>query len=208
MLFANPLKGSPVLSKLIKSGYPPEIVITTLKNIDSWKTILYRYITGKFTVEDKLRFFYKIDFYDYRILNAERLKKIIDKHNIEIGFITTFSYILKKEIIECFPKGIFNFHSSLLPEHGGPNPIYWILKNRDEYTGTTCYKITEKIDNGDIILQTKFRVGNYTEKKLWCKFFDDINNMLPKVLKSYDYLISHKKEMGETKFDPAINRDK
>jgi len=96
LLFANPTTGSPVLSKLVKKK-PPKVVVTIFKKFDSWERIVYRFVTNRLTVEDKLRLFYKIEFYDYKSINSEMLKRIIKKNNIEIGFITTFSFIIPRE---------------------------------------------------------------------------------------------------------------
>lgn len=202
LLFANPVTGSPILTALIKKGIKPSVVVTTSSHIDSWKRIAYRIVRNQMTVEDKLRFIYKIPFYDYRMINSDRLKKIIGKHNIEIGIITTFSYLISEDIYDCFERGVFNFHPSRLPLHGGANPIYWILKNKDEYTGTTCYQINENLDNGDIFMQSKYQVNESNEKILFKMYTDDICNMLPELLSDFDALKLKKRKMPETIFDP------
>ena len=166
LLFANPQTGSPILTALMKVE-PPKVVVTRFSNIDSWKRILYRFLKNRLTVEDKLRLFYKIEFYDYSSLNVKKLKRIIEKNNIEIGFITTFSYIIPKELFELFPKGAYNFHPSLLPKHGGANPIFWVIYLQDKYTGTTCHKITDILDQGEIIRQTKYSVKKMDSRKLF-----------------------------------------
>lgn len=204
ILFANPKSGSNILSLLVRNKFSPKVVFTTCANIDSWKMILLRIITKQLTVEDKLRFFYKIKFYDYRMINPERLKKIIKDNDIEIGFITTFSYFIKKEIYECFKYGVFNFHPSLLPLHAGANPIYWVLKNKDEFTGTTCYKITESLDRGKVFLQSKFKVNKMNEKQLFRKYEIDVSVMLPQICENYNGLEKKSFDSGVPIFDPKI----
>jgi methionyl-tRNA formyltransferase len=46
---------------------------------------------------------------------------------------------------------LVNFHPSLLPSYRGPIPSYWVIENKEKYTGITMHKVTEKIDNGEII---------------------------------------------------------
>lgn len=203
LLFANPVSGSKILSNL-KKYKPPSVVITSLMKSDSWKRILKRIITGRLTVEDKVRYFYKIPFYDYNVINSQVLKKIINRYKIEIGIITTFSKIIPNEYIELFPKGVYNFHPSLLPVHGGADPFFWVIYNGDEFTGTTCHLITDKLDSGEIILQKKYKVGKMNSKKLYKCYTKDIRDMLPKLLQENENLLNNKREMGRTVYDPKI----
>jgi methionyl-tRNA formyltransferase len=201
ILFANPVSGSPILTELIKTN-PPEVVITTFNNIDSWKRIIFRFITNKFTVEDKLRYFYKIKFYDYRSLNNKRLKKIIDQNQIELAFIATFSYIIPQEFIDLFPKGIYNFHPSLLPKHGGPNPLFWVIFSKDEFTGTTCHKVTNVLDHGEVLLQTKYPVNKLDSKDLFNLFMKDVKEMIPRIIDNFSQLVSNLTSIETTEYDP------
>jgi len=203
LLFANPVSGVPFIKKLKK--YPPSVVVTKLNNVDNWKRIVFRFLRRKYLVEDYLRFFKKIEFYDYYSLSSKRINRIIEKHHIEIGFITTFSYIIKPDIYNLFPKGVYNFHPSILPEHGGPNPIYWVLKNKDKYTGTTCHQITEKLDTGDILLQFKFPVGKMNNKKLFSKYVMDVTFMIPEILTDFDNIYAKRKKAIQAVYDKQIN---
>lgn len=200
LLFANPITGVPFIKKLKKN--PPSVVITKLNTIDNWKRIVYRFLRRKYLVEDYLRFFKKIEFYDYYSLNNKRLQDIIKNNNIEIGFIITFSYIIKPDFYNLFPKGVYNFHPSLLPVHGGANPIYWVLKNNDKYTGTTCHQITENLDTGDILLQSKFPVGTMNSKKLFSKYVKDVTFMIPEILNDFDNIYSKRKKGQQAIYDP------
>jgi len=203
LLFVNPVTGSSVLSKLVKKN-PPEVVITIFKKFDSWQRIAYRFITNRLTVEDKLRLFYKIEFYDYKCINREMLKRIVEKNNIEIGFISSFSFIIPKELFEIFPKGLYNFHPSLLPAHGGANPLFWIVYNGDEYTGTTCHQVTTKVDCGRILLQTKYKVGNKNAKDLFNKYVNDVTHYLPDICQNFDRYFDKSFEMKDVSYDPKI----
>jgi len=200
-LFANPREGSPILTKLYQIK-PPSVVFTFFNNIDSWKRILYRALRGSLTVEDKLRFFYKTEFYDYRMLTPALLEKIIIKNRIEIGIITTFYSLLKKEIYDCFPLGVFNFHPSLLPLHGGANPFFWVIYNGDQYSGTTCYKINEILDSGEAFIQNRYNVEGMNSRQLFKLFADDIKEMVPMLLADYHKLQINSFPTGATVYDP------
>lgn len=189
------------MTELVKVA-PPKVVVTHFNNVDSWKMILYRFLKNRLTIEDKLRFIYKIEFHDYHSLNTQRLKRIIEKNNIEIGFITTFSHLIPKELFELFPKGLYNFHPSLLPRHGGANPFFWVIYSGDEYTGTTCHRVTTVLDQGEIIIQSRYTVKNMHSRELFKLYVKDIKTMIPNIVNNYEYFHKRLKKMDRVEYDP------
>ncbi|MCJ7523189.1 MAG: hypothetical protein MUP21_13365, partial [Dehalococcoidia bacterium] len=63
--------------------------------------------------------------------------------------------IFKKEILRLPEMGCINVHPSLLPGYRGPAPFFWVLACDEFETGVTVHYMDEKLDNGDIILQSK-----------------------------------------------------
>ena len=153
------------------------------------------------TLEDRARL-KGIKSYNYKTLTVNSLKEIIRENNIEIGIITTFSWKIKKEIIEAFPKGIINFHPSLLPLHAGPNPFFWIIYNGDKTTATTCQMAGLEYDSGDILLQREFEIKEMNSRELFLKFADDISEIIPEVLMNFDSYFSKRKKAGTPVHDP------
>ena len=51
-----------------------------------------------------------------------------------------------------------NLHCSLLPKYRGAAPIQHALINGDDYTGFTYFRINDKLDEGKIILQEKYKI--------------------------------------------------
>jgi len=49
--------------------------------------------------------------------------------------------------------GGIGFHPSLLPRHRGQDAVRWAVHMGDPVTGGTIYKLTDRCDGGDIILQ-------------------------------------------------------
>ena len=202
LLFANPKSGSSVLKNLVKAELPPTVTITFCNDVDNWKRIVYRWLRREATVEDRCRYFYKIPFYDYHSLNVAKLKRIIKKKNIEIGFITTFSKIIPDELINLFPKGVFNIHPSLLPKHGGSNPFFWIIYKGDKFTGTTCHIAMNKVDAGDIYYQTKYEVRNYDSKKLFKLYVLDCVQIISEFVNNFKELTRESIRQTSTEYDP------
>ncbi|MFC1756315.1 methionyl-tRNA formyltransferase [Patescibacteria group bacterium] len=88
--------------------------------------------------------------------------KELKKHNIEVGIVADFSFMIPIEIIETPKHGLINIHFSLLPKLRGASPVqHAILKGLDE-TGITYYLMNAKMDTGDILHQIKHKL-DYTE---------------------------------------------
>lgn len=56
------------------------------------------------------------------------------------------------------PMGTFNLHGSLLPDYRGAAPINYALIRGEETTGVTTFFINEKIDEGNILLQSSLPI--------------------------------------------------
>lgn len=88
----------------------------------------------------------------------EQLISAIKEHNISVGLLMTFPFILTQEILELPEKGFINFHYGLLPACRGPQPILRHLLNNDTEAGITLHKVDEGIDTGPIIIQEKLTI--------------------------------------------------
>ena len=62
---------------------------------------------------------------------------------------------LPKILFEIPTLGTINLHASLLPKYRGSAPINWVIINGEKETGLTTFFINDKIDTGDIVLQSK-----------------------------------------------------
>lgn len=63
-------------------------------------------------------------------------------------------------VVWKMPKyGTFNLHASLLPEYRGAAPINWAIINGETKTGVTTFFIDDKIDTGEIILQSEIDIN-------------------------------------------------
>ena len=74
--------------------------------------------------------------------------------------------IFKQPLINLAPKGCINLHSAFLPKYRGLMPTFWVLKNKEDYTGVSVFFVDEGIDSGPIIVQEKIKIGNKTQHQL------------------------------------------
>jgi len=67
--------------------------------------------------------------------------------------VATFPRILGLSLLRIPALGTLNMHTSLLPRHRGPDPIFWAYFQNEAETGVTIHWMVEKVDAGDIVLQ-------------------------------------------------------
>lgn len=81
--------------------------------------------------------------------------------------VAAFSRILKAQLIATPRLGCVNVHPSLLPSYRGPDPYFWVLRNKEKKSGVTVHYIDEGIDSGNIIVQREVQVdASETESTL------------------------------------------
>ena len=85
----------------------------------------------------------------------------IDKiKKLDLDLIIVVAFKKLPSILFEVPKiGTINLHASLLPKYRGAAPINWALINGEKKTGLTTFFINEKIDEGDIILQSSIDIN-------------------------------------------------
>jgi len=89
----------------------------------------------------------------------ESILKLIKKEKINFICLAGFMKVLSNRFIKKFDGKIINIHPSLLPRYKGLNTHKRAIKNNDKFSGCTVHYVTEKLDSGKIILQTKVRIS-------------------------------------------------
>lgn len=81
-------------------------------------------------------------------------------------------WIISSKIIEKCKFGGIGFHPSLLPRHRGQDAVRWTVHMKDYLTGGTIYRLNDKCDGGDIILQKYLWVNKeWDYHELWKNLF-------------------------------------
>jgi len=92
---------------------------------------------------------------------------VLDKlKEFDIDFIVLAGFLLKvpSNLISAFPNKIVNIHPALLPKFGGKGMYGMhvhqaVVDNKEKETGITIHYVNENYDEGQIIFQDKFEVG-------------------------------------------------
>lgn len=73
-----------------------------------------------------------------------------------------YGQILTQEVLDCFSKGVWNLHASLLPKYRGASPIQSAILAGETHTGITVMKTELSLDSGDILLVKRCEIGDKT----------------------------------------------
>jgi len=96
-------------------------------------------------------------------------KEMIDVHCSKfINFVNTIKpdvilsvmspVIFKPELLNRVSLAI-NIHPSILPQYKGIDPLFWAIKNSEKYAGISIHKMRKEVDSGEILMQTRFKLG-------------------------------------------------
>ena len=95
---------------------------------------------------------------DLKILQPTNLKNddfITELKSLKANLQIVVAFRMLPKIVWQMPKfGTFNLHASLLPNYRGAAPINWAIINGETKTGVSTFFIDEKIDTGEMILQS------------------------------------------------------
>lgn len=72
----------------------------------------------------------------------------------DIGLVAAYGQILPVDLIEYHRYGLINWHPSKLPQYRGPTPVQTALLNDDSMSALSWIDVAQKMDSGDIYLQT------------------------------------------------------
>ncbi len=120
---------------------------------------------------------------------AKEKDAIINKifsSKVKIGVVADFGYIVPKDILDAFPKGLINIHFSLLPKYRGASPVQFAILKGDAQTGITFQLMEYALDAGPILYQIPYPLdGSETSGELYTKLFSLAGAQLPVVLQDY-----------------------
>lgn len=149
-------------------------------------------------------------------INDEVFHKKLFELNIDFLIVVAYGKLLSSKTLSIPKIAPLNIHGSILPELRGASPVEHALLYGFTTTGTTLQKMSNKLDEGDVILQNEIKIKSswsfpetYEEIKhsgveLIGDFFEDTEYYLSEA-KSQDkrkatYCRKIKKEEGRIDF--------
>lgn len=139
------------LKQLVEAGYSVVGVVTQTDKPQGRKGFITPSPVKTYATEKEIPVYQ----YDKIRLHADEVKAI----GADVMITCAYGQILTQEILDAFPKGVWNIHASLLPRYRGAAPIQWCVLNGEEYTGVTIMKTDIGLDTGDILLVKRLKIG-------------------------------------------------
>jgi methionyl-tRNA formyltransferase len=103
--------------------------------------------------------------FDGSKLDQPAVRKRLAALKPEMGISVYFVYILRKPILDLFPRGVVNLHPAFLPWNKGTNTNIWTIVDRTP-AGVTLHTVDEGVDTGAILAQAKVPVLPTDDGKL------------------------------------------
>ena len=80
---------------------------------------------------------------------------------LEPDLLVVVAFLILPRSVLAIPKlGSVNVHPSLLPKYRGAAPIQWAIMNGETETGVTIFRLSPRVDAGDILIQQKMAIGD------------------------------------------------
>lgn len=141
-----------------------------------------------------------IPFTEEKITNEE-LKYQFSENNCDLAFCAGYAYRIPVESVENF-SGI-NLHPSLLPDLRGPWPMPWVILKALNTSGVTAHILSEKFDDGDILLQKEFSVSEDENYKTLCEKIAKAGEQITEELfKNLNFYFENVKKQGKGEYLP------
>ena len=112
---------------------------------------------------------------------AEILREYQPTHGVCAGY----RRIIPQDIIDVFPHGIANVHTSLLPYGRGAHPNAWAIEGRFP-AGVSIHLIDRGVDTGPLLAQRGVeKLGHDTAKTLYARLVDAAMDLMGEVFPKF-----------------------
>ncbi|MCF7906159.1 hypothetical protein K9L63_03160 [Candidatus Gracilibacteria bacterium] len=101
---------------------------------------------------------YKIPYKETKNVRSPEVRSFLQQANADY-FVSCLLYqLLPPSILSMPALGAINFHPALFQDHRGTFSSFWTLLRNRKKSGATVHFMTERFDEGKVILQRHFRV--------------------------------------------------
>ncbi len=129
----------------------------------------------------------EIPIYSPKNMVDPELVKYLKSFNPEIIVVCGFQKYIPGRILKLPPRGVINFHSSLLPRHAGMHPGFFTIYYGDRQSGMVVHYMDEGIDTGNILYQSIVPVKNGdTIATLYDRIWDSSEPLIKQLLEDLD----------------------
>lgn len=94
-----------------------------------------------------------------RVEYDQRLLDTLAPFSPDLIVLAGFMRILSADFVHAFTEKIINIHPSLLPAYKGMDTHQRVLDAGETHHGATVHFVTEELDDGKIIIQSRIKIG-------------------------------------------------
>ena len=139
----------------------------------------------------------------------EKLIEILENFNIDLIVLAGFMRILSPYFVNHFKWRIMNIHPALLPAFTGLHAQKQAVDAGTRFSGCTVHFVTEKVDQGPIIIQAAVPVYvDDTEDTLSQRILQYEHKIYPKAIKMYVEkkleIIGNKVKIKDERFEENV----
>ncbi len=133
----------------------------------------------KFVLLKKEDFAGKVDF-------ENAIIRCLEENNIDLIVLAGFMRMLGPKLVSKYKNRILNIHPALLPSFKGKNGIKDAFEYGVKVTGVTVHFVDEKVDHGQIILQSPVEIKEKdTLETLEARVHKTEHQLYPKAIKLF-----------------------
>jgi len=111
--------------------------------------------------------------------------RLLQEANVELVVLAGFMRVVKRPLLEAFPRAIINIHPSLLPDFPGLEAWKQALAAGVSFTGCTVHYVEAGVDTGQIIDQRKVPIlPGDTPELLHARIQEAEHELLPTVIQT------------------------
>jgi phosphoribosylglycinamide formyltransferase-1 len=164
----------------VKSGYiPAEIALVVSDNKDA-RALVRAKEAGVETLFLDTKNYKSREDYDKEIV--KRLKK----NDVSLVVLAGYMRLLSPYFVREYKDRVINIHPALLPSFKGSHGIKDALESGSKVTGVTVHFVTDKLDDGPIILQKPVDIkDNDNEETLLDRVHKEEHMIYPEAIKLF-----------------------
>jgi methionyl-tRNA formyltransferase len=93
---------------------------------------------------------------------APETRELWESLKIDLAVVVAYGHLLPRWMLDSCASGVWNLHFSLLPRWRGAAPVNHALLAGDEETGVSLMRLTEGLDEGPVMAQSRRGISQET----------------------------------------------
>lgn len=126
-------------------------------------------------------------------------KIVLDSGEVDFILSCCFDRVFSDQVLHYPDKAALNLHPSILPKYRGIKPLENALVNNESEIGVTLHVLSDEMDAGDIVLQTKDPIQiHQTFKQLYDLQCVQVKKIISVFFEAPDQYLQSKQKQNES----------